>query len=773
MIKSFRLTALRSAVVACVLFAGLVAAASVPVYAGKDCSGSFTVTLSDGRTFGGDQARFSVPVGAGLTAQVRGKFVSYDVELDTFTVRNYTLQSDITGNQRVTIFARKTPLHGRTLTSNLSIDINSEQMVLERSGSGIDMKIQSKDCSEGGIFQMEPDQTIAVEHELTALFSYCVDALGRVLVVSASNPFVGRESPETAALVFPTPTNAIVGTRLSRWQIQGGGRMGFVTGEDAVEPLVGTGCSARPNPNPTPTPGATPTPTPGATPTPTPGATPSPTPDNDDDDDNDGDGQAGETRVFANLVGAVVNGQTIKGKAEFRRRLDGSTRFKTEVENVNRPAGTVFNVLVDGNRVGQIVLGPFREGELELNTNDGQFVPNVVNGTTVTVTDQTGAVLVTGSFNQTAPAPSPNPTPTPQPSPTPGNGTEQRFETTLGGARINGVLPQGVAVFRLRADGSRRFKVEVEDMNLPLGTVLTVLYNGAEVGRITLGNFFEAELERNTNDGQFVPTFVPGASVAVADQTGAILLAGAFPATATISHPIDDAAFFARQQYVDFLNRAPDNTGLNNWVQTLAGCPGGGYGTANPTCDRVHVSKGFFQSQEFQTRGYWVYRFYEVGLDRRPRYNEFLPDMVKIGGAQSPAEEAASKQAFLDAFVQRPEFTAKFNQAQFQDASAFVSELERVAEVALANRAQLIADLREGRKTRAQVLREVVESREVEVRFFNEAFVTMQYFGYLRRDPDQLGFEGWVRTINRTGDYRHMIFGFLYSTEYRGRFGQP
>jgi hypothetical protein len=48
----------------------------------------------------------------------------------------------------------------------------------------------------------------------------------------------------------------------------------------------------------------------------------------------------------------------------------------------------------------------------------------------------------------------------------------------------------------------------------------------------------------------------------------------------------------------------------------------------------------------------------------------------------------------------------------------------------------------------------------------------MQYFGFLRRDPDTTGYNNWVTTLNADpGNYRHMIFGFLYSSEYRSRFG--
>jgi len=79
--------------------------------------------------------------------------------------------------------------------------------------------------------------------------------------------------------------------------------------------------------------------------------------------------------------------------------------------------------------------------------------------------------------------------------------------------------------------------------------------------------------------------------------------------------------------------------------------------------------------------------------------------------------------------------------------------------------------LTSGAKTKAQVLREVTESGEVYQKYYTEAFVIMQYFGYLRRSADG-SYVNWIETMNSTGgDYRIMINGFLNSQEYRGRFG--
>jgi len=232
---------------------------------------------------------------------------------------------------------------------------------------------------------------------------------------------------------------------------------------------------------------------------------------------------------------------------------------------------------------------------------------------------------------------------------------------------------------------------------------------------------------------------------------------------------ITDIDFFVQQQYIDFLGRMPDSGGFASWVQTLQGCPNGGFGeNDNPSCDRVHVSAGFYQSVEFQGRGYFAYRFYDAALGRRPLYTEFIPDMQKVGGAQSPAQEAASKDQYMNEFVLKPEFKAIYDALNNQ---AYVDKLEQTAGVTVPNKANLVAALNGGTQTRAQVLRTVIESQPVFDKFFNRGFVTMQYFGYLRRDPDSIGFQNWVNALNADPtNFRHMIFGFIFSTEYLNRF---
>jgi Domain of unknown function (DUF4214) len=121
--------------------------------------------------------------------------------------------------------------------------------------------------------------------------------------------------------------------------------------------------------------------------------------------------------------------------------------------------------------------------------------------------------------------------------------------------------------------------------------------------------------------------------------------------------------------------------------------------------------------------------------------------------------------------VQRADFKAAYDALSNQ---AYVDKLEQTAGVTLANKAQFVAALDASTKTRAQVLKDIVESPEVRRKMFNDAFVSMQYFGYLRRDPEPQGFNGWLAALNASpANFRSMVSGFVNSTEYRLRFGQP
>jgi Tol biopolymer transport system component len=258
--------------------------------------------------------------------------------------------------------------------------------------------------------------------------------------------------------------------------------------------------------------------------------------------------------------------------------------------------------------------------------------------------------------------------------------------------------------------------------------------------------------------------------------TGAATLLGSIGGTSPVrgltatsppTNPIDDIAFFVRQQYLDFLNREPETAGFNAWFNVLANCSD----LFNaPGCDRVTVSSAFFGSPEFQLRGTFAMRFYLAALNRLPTYREFVRDMSALGG-ETAAEVLANRARFPDDFVQRDEFRMIFDTLSN---AAYVDRLIANTGVSFANRNQLVADLDAGTKTRAQVLREIVDSQQFVQAAYNRTFVLAEYFGYLGRDADTAGFNAWLAFLNANpNDFRTMVRGFLDSVEYRARFGPP
>jgi hypothetical protein len=244
------------------------------------------------------------------------------------------------------------------------------------------------------------------------------------------------------------------------------------------------------------------------------------------------------------------------------------------------------------------------------------------------------------------------------------------------------------------------------------------------------------------------------------------------------TNQIDQTSFFVRQHYLDFLNREPDADGLAFWVANINSC---GTDNACREVKRIDTSAAYFLSIEFQETGYLVHRFYQASFGRRPLFNEFLADTQAIGNGvvvNSPGWQQAlenNKQAFANAWVTKPAFTAIYgglSNAQFVDTLiantgvAFTST-DRNALVDVLDRQSL---------TKAQVVRAIAENHDFYNAEYSPAFVEMQYFGYLRRDPDTGGFNFWLQKLNdHGGDFRaaEMVKSFLVSGEYRQRFGTP
>lgn len=236
---------------------------------------------------------------------------------------------------------------------------------------------------------------------------------------------------------------------------------------------------------------------------------------------------------------------------------------------------------------------------------------------------------------------------------------------------------------------------------------------------------------------------------------------------------IDDSDFFVNQHYVDFLSRFPDQGGLDYWSAQINSC------SNNPLCtytQRVNVSAAFFIELEFQKTGSFVYRIYKGALGRQPGYTEFGPDRRQV--VDGPTLEA-TKQAFALAFVQRPEFVQKYNglNSAASFVTALIATIQQTSGVDLTGQSQaLIAKYNTGsdqNQSRALAVRDAIDNSGFGTAEFNPSFVLMQYFGYLKRDPDQGGYLFWLDVLNNRvpGNYRGMVCAFITSREYQERFG--
>jgi hypothetical protein len=220
---------------------------------------------------------------------VKGLYTEFDVGLADFAVFDYAFTGapnplDMTGGVRTPIWASKLPNHrGLVLNSAITVENEAGDLVLTRSGTGgLTMKIQTKDCAAGGIFQMEVERGDGTRTRITHTLvqnngnltpfyfdnpnfrakigqflgddctsvttgppsKFCVQVSARVNIANSfSKKLVLRDSSQVATRINQsncntatplTPSVQHCGS-VSIWDVASGGRMGFVTGEDAVE----------------------------------------------------------------------------------------------------------------------------------------------------------------------------------------------------------------------------------------------------------------------------------------------------------------------------------------------------------------------------------------------------------------------------------------------------------------------------------------------------------------------------------------------------------
>ncbi|HEY0404461.1 MAG TPA: DUF4214 domain-containing protein, partial [Pyrinomonadaceae bacterium] len=242
-----------------------------------------------------------------------------------------------------------------------------------------------------------------------------------------------------------------------------------------------------------------------------------------------------------------------------------------------------------------------------------------------------------------------------------------------------------------------------------------------------------------------------------------------------IMNPIDDARFFVRQNYADFLSREPDQGGLDYWTERITQC---GSDIACVNFWRSAVSAAFFIELEFQSTGSFVYRAYKASYGQRPTYGQFTPDRARLVDSSNLEQ---NKQNFMLAFVQRPEFIAKYPLSF--DGPAFVDAvLQNVLQSSNVNLNSQRAALNDAYNNaggvnngRAVVLRAVADNQTFAQAEYNKAFVLMQYFGFLKRNPDDGGYQFWLNVVNNSvpndpSGYRSMVCAFITSREYQQRF---
>lgn len=241
---------------------------------------------------------------------------------------------------------------------------------------------------------------------------------------------------------------------------------------------------------------------------------------------------------------------------------------------------------------------------------------------------------------------------------------------------------------------------------------------------------------------------------------------------------IDDLDFFIQQHYFDFLVRFPDSGGFTNWMTYLNFCNT----QPNPaTClygqngRRTIASGGFFGSQEFNQRGGFIFRLHRSTFGQAfaqlPRYVNVIAAMPQLAGS-TPQEVDQKKVTFSQSWVVRSDFLAIYPRSLTP--TQFVDAVSATAGITLGNRNQIISDLTAAGNTdnaRATAMRAIVDSGELVNKELNPGFVFMQYVGYLRRDPEEGGYNNWLNYLNsHPGDYNTMVWGFVDSAEFRNRF---
>lgn len=274
----------------------------------------------------------------------------------------------------------------------------------------------------------------------------------------------------------------------------------------------------------------------------------------------------------------------------------------------------------------------------------------------------------------------------------------------------------------------------------------------------------------------------------------------------TNSQPIDDAGVFVCQHYHDFLNRQSDSDGQAFWTNQITNC---GNDAACIDEKRNNVSAAFFLSIEFQNTGYFAFRFYRASFPDNaqrprgvPRYVELhrdgqkLQQNVIVGQPNWETLLEQNKLGFALDWVARADFIAEYPTTMTRDEYIDKLFLRSGAAPTAQERNLALFAYDSGfsvKEKRAKGIRSVVDTSAVYNAQYNPAFVLMQYYGYLRRNPDSApdgaftGYDFWLNKMNQFSQpgedvtdpnvalarvkRAEMVKAFLVAGEYRQRFG--
>lgn len=378
------------------------------------------------------------------------------------------------------------------------------------------------------------------------------------------------------------------------------------------------------------------------------------------------------------------------------------------------------------------------------------------------------------------PTPTPTPIPTPTPTPTPTTNPATFLQFSSGSYSVNeGGLATNVIVIRTgNTSGTTTVRYATSDASaqkrgdyIPATGILT--FNPGETSKSFLLLVVDDVYQEGT-EALSLALSNPSPGASFGSPSTAVCTLFDNDTVSPTSNPIDNPQFFVRQHYLDFLNRQPDEAGLNFWVNEINSCG------SNAVCrelKRINVSAAFFFAIEFQDTGVLACLTNKAAFNGLPGNAQFEFDRQSLqrnyafGAPGAAAQLEANKQAYFAEFVQRAEFLTRYSGV---GNSQYVDMLISNTGVSFTStdRNALINGLNAGTETRATVLRKIAEKQSFKQAQFNRIFVLMEYFGYLKRDPDA-GFDFWLNKLNSFGGNfinAEMVKAFLASIEYRGRF---